>query len=168
METRSSTTCGVTTGARGLHRRSVATQAEPIAARDSVCRSALHCGSLETRPAFVLILTWDIQDEVIGQLTDIQSWGGRFVVPVPRLMVLPATVTISVRQPRDQPRGRSGDRAELDVAEAEPFPALLEKLAASLDAADEDGWRCLDSLPLKPRTRRSRSPACGPPPISSP
>ncbi len=45
---------------------------------------------LETRPAFVLILTWDIQDEVIGQLTDIQSWDGRFVVPVPRLTVLPA------------------------------------------------------------------------------
>ncbi len=45
---------------------------------------------LETRPAFVLILTWDIRDEVIGQLKDIGAWGGRFVVPLPRLTVLPA------------------------------------------------------------------------------
>jgi len=44
----------------------------------------------ETRPRYVLILTWDIKDEVISQLAGIRAWGGRFVVPIPRLRVLPA------------------------------------------------------------------------------
>lgn len=44
----------------------------------------------ETRPEFVLILTWDIQREVMTQMSDIGAWGGRFVVPIPELTVLPA------------------------------------------------------------------------------
>jgi SAM-dependent methyltransferase len=43
----------------------------------------------ETRPDFVLILTWDIRDEVIRQMARIADWGGRFVVPLPRVEVLP-------------------------------------------------------------------------------
>lgn len=42
-----------------------------------------------TRPAYVLILTWDIRDEVVRQMRDIAEWGGRFVVAIPRLTVLP-------------------------------------------------------------------------------
>jgi SAM-dependent methyltransferase len=43
----------------------------------------------ETRPDYVLILTWDIQAEVAAQMRAIDAWGGRFVVPIPRLTVLP-------------------------------------------------------------------------------
>jgi C-methyltransferase C-terminal domain/Putative zinc binding domain len=43
----------------------------------------------QTRPAYVLILTWDIGDEVMRQMAAIAEWGGRFVVPLPRFTVLP-------------------------------------------------------------------------------
>lgn len=43
-----------------------------------------------TRPPYVLILTWDIADEVRRQLAGIAAWGGRFVTPLPRLAVIPA------------------------------------------------------------------------------
>lgn len=43
---------------------------------------------LAARPDEVLILTWDIVDEVRSQLEAVHSWGGRFVVPAPTLRVL--------------------------------------------------------------------------------
>jgi hypothetical protein len=46
---------------------------------------------LETRPDYVLILTWDIQHEVMTQMRTIAAWGGRFVIPIPRLQVLAAS-----------------------------------------------------------------------------
>ncbi len=41
----------------------------------------------ETRPDFVLILPWNLKDEVASQLSQIRSWGGKFVVPIPTLQV---------------------------------------------------------------------------------
>jgi 2-polyprenyl-3-methyl-5-hydroxy-6-metoxy-1,4-benzoquinol methylase len=43
----------------------------------------------ETRPAYVLILPWNLRAEIMDQLAHIREWGGRFVVPIPRLEVLP-------------------------------------------------------------------------------
>ncbi|MBX9629215.1 MAG: class I SAM-dependent methyltransferase [Burkholderiales bacterium] len=43
----------------------------------------------QTRPDFVLILPWNIKDEVVQQMSHIRSWGGRFVVPIPKVEVLP-------------------------------------------------------------------------------
>lgn len=37
----------------------------------------------ETRPDYVLILPWNLKDEIIGQLSYIREWGGRFVTPIP-------------------------------------------------------------------------------------
>lgn len=42
----------------------------------------------ETKPDYVLILPWNIQDEVIEQMSGIRDWGGRFVVPIPEVKVL--------------------------------------------------------------------------------
>lgn len=42
----------------------------------------------ERKPDFVLILPWNIKEEVIQQLSGVRSWGGRFVVAVPELKVL--------------------------------------------------------------------------------
>ena len=39
----------------------------------------------EARPDFVLILPWNLADEVRAQLGYIREWGGRFVTAVPRL-----------------------------------------------------------------------------------
>ncbi len=43
----------------------------------------------ETKPDYVLILPWNIQDEIIQQMADIREWGGQFVVPVPQVKVMP-------------------------------------------------------------------------------
>ena len=37
----------------------------------------------ETRPDYVVILPWNLKDEIMEQLQFIREWGGRFVVPVP-------------------------------------------------------------------------------------
>ena len=41
-----------------------------------------------TRPDYVLILPWNLKDEVVAQLAEVRSWGGRFVVPIPEVTVL--------------------------------------------------------------------------------
>jgi SAM-dependent methyltransferase len=43
----------------------------------------------QTEPDYVLILPWNLQDEIVEQMAHVRDWGGRFVVPVPRLTVLP-------------------------------------------------------------------------------
>jgi len=43
----------------------------------------------QTRPDYVLILPWNLKDEVTRQMAHVRDWGGRFVVAVPRLQVLP-------------------------------------------------------------------------------
>lgn len=39
------------------------------------------------RPDYVLILPWNLRDEVIDQLSYIREWGGRFVIAIPKLQV---------------------------------------------------------------------------------
>ncbi len=41
----------------------------------------------QTRPDYLLILPWNLKDEIIDQCSYIREWGGRFVVPIPELMV---------------------------------------------------------------------------------
>ena len=43
---------------------------------------------LQTRPDYVLILPWNIKDEIVAQMHAIRDWGGRFVIPIPSLTVL--------------------------------------------------------------------------------
>ena len=43
----------------------------------------------ETKPDYVLILPWNLKEEITQQMAHIRSWGGRFVVPIPETMVLP-------------------------------------------------------------------------------
>ncbi len=43
----------------------------------------------EAKPDYVLILPWNLTDEVMQQQASIRAWGGRFVVPIPALRVLP-------------------------------------------------------------------------------
>ncbi len=42
----------------------------------------------ETRPDYVLILPWNLKDEIGSQMAAIRDWGGRFVVAIPSLTVL--------------------------------------------------------------------------------
>lgn len=41
----------------------------------------------ETRPEYLLILPWNIQEEVRTQMAHVREWGGKFVVPVPRIEI---------------------------------------------------------------------------------
>lgn len=43
----------------------------------------------ETKPDYVLILPWNLKDEIASQMAHIREWGGRFVVPIPKVEVLP-------------------------------------------------------------------------------
>jgi SAM-dependent methyltransferase len=43
----------------------------------------------KTRPDYILILPWNLRDEIIGQLADIRQWGARCVIPIPCLEVIP-------------------------------------------------------------------------------
>jgi len=40
-----------------------------------------------SRPDYVLILPWNLRDEIAAQLGYIRDWGGKFVVPIPELTV---------------------------------------------------------------------------------
>ncbi len=42
----------------------------------------------EARPDYVLILPWNFKDEIMKVMSDIRSWGGKFVVPIPSVRVL--------------------------------------------------------------------------------
>jgi len=42
----------------------------------------------ETRPDYVLILPWNLKEEVMQQMAHVRDWGGRFVVPIPEVQVL--------------------------------------------------------------------------------
>ena len=41
----------------------------------------------ETRPDYVVILPWNLKTEILQQLQFIREWGGRFVVPIPKVAV---------------------------------------------------------------------------------
>lgn len=42
----------------------------------------------ETRPDYVLVLPWNLREEIIGQMAHIREWGGRFVLPIPEVQVV--------------------------------------------------------------------------------
>jgi 2-polyprenyl-3-methyl-5-hydroxy-6-metoxy-1,4-benzoquinol methylase len=43
----------------------------------------------EEKPDFLLILPWNLRDEIRTQMQQIRSWGGQFVMPIPTLTILP-------------------------------------------------------------------------------
>jgi SAM-dependent methyltransferase len=42
----------------------------------------------ETRPDYLVILPWNLADEIMGQMSSIREWGGKFVVLIPEVKVL--------------------------------------------------------------------------------
>jgi SAM-dependent methyltransferase len=41
----------------------------------------------QTKPDYIVILPWNLKDEIMEQLQFIRDWGGRFVVPIPEVTV---------------------------------------------------------------------------------
>ncbi|MFC1515416.1 methyltransferase domain-containing protein [Thermodesulfobacteriota bacterium] len=43
----------------------------------------------DRKPDYVLILPWNIKEEIMEQLSYISNWGGKFVLPIPDLKIMP-------------------------------------------------------------------------------
>ncbi len=43
----------------------------------------------ETRPDCLLVLPWNLKDEILDKMSGIRAWGGRFVLPLPEPVILP-------------------------------------------------------------------------------
>jgi 2-polyprenyl-3-methyl-5-hydroxy-6-metoxy-1,4-benzoquinol methylase len=43
----------------------------------------------ETKPDYLLVLPWNLKDEIITQMSYIRDWGGRFIIPIPEVDVHP-------------------------------------------------------------------------------
>ncbi|MBW4675109.1 MAG: class I SAM-dependent methyltransferase [Desmonostoc geniculatum HA4340-LM1] len=46
----------------------------------------------ETQPDYVLILPWNLKEEIMEQMAFIGQWGGQFVVPIPEVKIYPCPV----------------------------------------------------------------------------
>ena len=42
----------------------------------------------ETKPDYVVILAWNLKDEIVQQINFINDWGGKFVVLIPEVKIL--------------------------------------------------------------------------------
>jgi 2-polyprenyl-3-methyl-5-hydroxy-6-metoxy-1,4-benzoquinol methylase len=42
----------------------------------------------DNQPDFVIVLPWNLKEEIIQQLSYIRNWGGKFVIPIPHLQVI--------------------------------------------------------------------------------
>lgn len=43
----------------------------------------------QDKPRHVLILAWNLRDEIVERYAAVRSWGGNFVCPIPRLEIVP-------------------------------------------------------------------------------
>jgi SAM-dependent methyltransferase len=43
----------------------------------------------ETTPAYLLILPWNLTEEIVAQMGYIRDWGGRFIIPIPEVRTIP-------------------------------------------------------------------------------
>jgi SAM-dependent methyltransferase len=42
----------------------------------------------EAQPDYVIILPWNLKDEIMAQLEFIRDWGGKFVIPIPQVTIV--------------------------------------------------------------------------------
>jgi hypothetical protein len=42
----------------------------------------------DEKPDFVIILPWNLKDEIVAQLEYIRQWNGKFVIPIPKLQLI--------------------------------------------------------------------------------
>jgi SAM-dependent methyltransferase len=43
---------------------------------------------METKPDYLFILPWNLKDEIMEQMAFIRQWGGKFVIPIPKIEVI--------------------------------------------------------------------------------
>jgi len=40
------------------------------------------------KPDYILILPWNLKEEIVAQMSHISAWGGKFIVPIPEIAVI--------------------------------------------------------------------------------
>jgi hypothetical protein len=40
------------------------------------------------KPDYILILPWNLKDEIVQQMRHVAEWGGKFIVPIPEVAVI--------------------------------------------------------------------------------
>jgi SAM-dependent methyltransferase len=60
----------------------------------------------ETRPDYILILPWNLKDEIMAQLAYAREWGARFVVPIPEVTVYGEPLTSAASPTQRGGQGR--------------------------------------------------------------
>jgi SAM-dependent methyltransferase len=53
----------------------------------------------QTRPDYILILPWNLKDEIVGQLAYTREWGARLIVPIPEVTVCRAGELVTAVRP---------------------------------------------------------------------
>jgi SAM-dependent methyltransferase len=41
-----------------------------------------------TRPDYILVLPWNLKEEIVSQLSHVSAWGARFIIPIPRVTIV--------------------------------------------------------------------------------
>lgn len=42
----------------------------------------------DTKPDYIMILPWNLKDEIMNQIAYIREWGGKFIIPIPEVTLL--------------------------------------------------------------------------------
>ena len=42
----------------------------------------------KSKPDYLLILPWNLQNEIMDQMHFIRDWGGKFVIPIPEVKII--------------------------------------------------------------------------------
>ena len=42
----------------------------------------------KTKPDYIIILPWNLKDEIMEQMKEIKDWGGKFVIPIPEVYIV--------------------------------------------------------------------------------
>jgi SAM-dependent methyltransferase len=82
----------------------------------------------ETRPDYILILPWNLKDEIMAQLAYTGEWGARFVVPIPEVTVY-----------GEEPLAVSGAQALLGGHGGSELPPHRTRAAGRSTAGDAEG-----------------------------
>ena len=82
----------------------------------------------ETRPDYILVLPWNLREEISRQLGYVRSWGGRLVFPIPELEIVLWGVNHEgrafLRWPRDADARRRQQRPQADGDDRRPADAV--------------------------------------------
>ena len=79
----------------------------------------------ETRPDYVLILPWNLKEEITKQLAYIREWGGKFVIPIPELQIHdPADLHLKTKRRNLARRNGHGDGSSHDSEQTAAWETL--------------------------------------------